>query len=152
MDNNWKSVIITAIIFLLIGGAVYAYHEYNTKEEPKEKTKEEIEVDEDIIEVPEEEKEEETPKNEVTETFTNQQGKEVKITAEKIVGATGFAGSSSYKYYLIDGNLYYKNISSGVEDLIATGVKDLYLENYEVTAELTEEGKIVKENNYVTYK
>ena len=88
-----------------------------------------------------------------TEEFTNQDGEEVKVSGDKVVSATGFAGASNYKFYLRNGTLYFKNISKDdEEEIIATGVKDLYLENKEVTAELGENGKIVKENNYVTYK
>ena len=48
--------------------------------------------------------------------------------------------------------MYFRNISTDKEEIIATGVKELYLENKEVTAELSEEGKIIKENNYINYK
>ena len=88
-----------------------------------------------------------------TESFYNQEGEKVEVTGEKIVGAEGFAGSSNHKYILRDGTLYYKNISSNEDEVIlATGIKDLFLERHEVIAILGENGKVVTENNYITYR
>ena len=71
-----------------------------------------------------------------------------------MVEATGFAGASNYKFYLRGTTLYFLDTSdaNNKEEIIAYNVKDLYLENKEVTAELGANGRIVKENNYVTYK
>ncbi len=84
-------------------------------------------------------------------TFENQMGEEVKIDANKEVTSTGFAGANNHVFYLQGSDLYYKNISTGVNELIATGVTDLYLNGEDVTAELGKDGKIVKENNYINY-
>lgn len=83
--------------------------------------------------------------------FENQDGEKVKIEANKEVTATGFAGANNHVFYLQGNDLYYKNISTGVNELIATGVTDLYLNGADVTAELGKDGKILKENNYITY-
>lgn len=100
--------------------------------------------------------EQNTPSNSKTEEykFENQSGEEVTIEASKIVTATGFAGASNYKFYLRGTTLYFQDTSSSdnKEEIIAYNIKDLYLENKEVTAELGANGKIVKENNYITYK
>ena len=86
-------------------------------------------------------------------TYKNQEGEKVTIKADKSVEATGFAGASNHKFFLRGTTLYYKNISSGEEEvIIAYNVKDLYIENKEVTADLDKDGKIVVENNYITYK
>ena len=154
MKNNWNMVLVVAVLFIILGSLAYIFKE--TKEEnistkESKNTKEEINNNEientpDIKEEPKENKEEQT------KTFTNHEGEEIKITGEKVVSATGFAGSSNHVFYLKDGSLYYKNITSGTEELIATGVKDLYLDRVEVTAELSDSGEIIKENNYITYK
>ena len=147
-NNSWKAVLKAALFIIMVGSAIFIIQstsrpetkdkEDNTKTEEKENTKEET-------------KKEETEYKE-QEEFTNQNGEEVKISGDKVVSATGFAGASNYKFYLRNGTLYFRNISKDEEEIIATGVKDLYLENKEVTAELSEEGKVVKENNYITYK
>ena len=88
-----------------------------------------------------------------TEEFVNQNGEKVKITAEKIVSATGYSGSSNYKFFLRDGNLYYMNISSDKKEvLLATSVKDLYLEQDEICAQLNSDGKVVNQDIHVIYK
>lgn len=88
-----------------------------------------------------------------TEEFVNQNGEKVKITAEKIVSATGYAGSSNDKFFLKDGNLYYMNISSDKKEvLLATSVNDLYLEQDEICAELNSNGKVVNQEVHVKYK
>ena len=88
-----------------------------------------------------------------TYNYKNQEGEKVTIKADKSVEATGFAGASNHKFFLRGSTLYYKNISSGDDEvIIAYNVEDLYLENKEVTAELGNDGKIVVENNYITYK
>lgn len=95
----------------------------------------------------------ETTKPLHTEEFINQNGETVKITAEKIVGATGYAGSSNDKFFLKDGNLYYMEITSAKKEvLLATSVKDLYLEQDEICAELNSDGKIVNQEIHVKYK
>ena len=147
-DNNWNAVLTVAVFFILVGIAVFIIQSTTKKEINFEDNNDKTETKEIINN--EETKEEEY--NE-TEEFTNQDGEEVKVSGDKVVSATGFAGASNYKFYLRNGTLYFKNISKDdEEEIIATGVKDLYLENKEVTAELGENGKIVKENNYVTYK
>lgn len=85
-------------------------------------------------------------------SFENQNGENVTITADKVVSATGFAGASNYQFYLKDDVLYFENISiQNSKEILATGVKDLYLDGNQVTAKLSSEGKIVKENDYIIY-
>ena len=102
---------------------------------------------------------EESKNNSTTEegkkkyTYENQEGEKVTIKADKSVEATGFAGASNHKFFLRGTTLYYKNVSSGEDEVIlAYNVEDLFLENKEVTAVLAKDGKIVTENNYITYK
>lgn len=84
----------------------------------------------------------------------SQIGDEILIKADKLVSASGFAGSSNHIFYLIDNYLYYRNISSinNKEELIATGVEDLFFENTNVFAKLTTNGKILISNSYINYK
>ena len=162
-ENNWNSVLITALIFIIIGATVYFIQSNQPQNINNNTTSPSI--NNEVKEIETEEKKEkenkikeETEKTEETEykekeDFKNQEGDNIQISGDKIVSATGFAGASNYKFYLRNGNLYFRNISqSDEEEIIATGVKNLYLENKEVTAELSEEGKIIKENNYITYK
>ena len=129
-SSNWKSVLIVALIFISVGTLTYIVHTKIPKKILKKTN------------------------TDITEKFEDQEGKTIEITANKIVSATGFAGASNYKFYLKEETLFFLNIANknNKEEIIATGVKDLYLENKEVTAELFENGKIVKENNYITYK
>ena len=157
-NSNWEPVLIVALIFIGIGVVTYIIHSHTqtltstnnvTNTTSKKDTNENTEKDNN--------KEEENNKeenNKETENFKDQEGNDVKISGDKVVSATGFAGASNYKFYLRNGTLYFRNIAheDSKEEVIATGVKDLYLENKEVTAELSEDGKIVKENNYITYK
>ena len=158
-DNNWKIVLLVAVIFICIGSIAYIFQSNdneiikdnnNRKEEVKETETKEIDNKEkdEIVET----KEDNSEEYKETEKFKNQEGEDVEVSGDKIVSATGFAGASNYKFYLRKGTLYFRNISTDKEEIIATGVKDLYLENKEVTAELSEEGKIIKENNYINYK
>ena len=155
-DNNWKIVLLVAVIFICIGSIAYIFQSNdneiinNIKEETKETETKEIDNKEkdEIVET----KEDNSEEYKETEKFKNQEGEDVEVSGDKIVSATGFAGASNYKFYLRKGTLYFRNISTDKEEIIATGVKDLYLENKEVTAELSEEGKIIKENNYINYK
>lgn len=86
-------------------------------------------------------------------SFENQNGDDVEIKADKVVEATGFAGASNYKFYLnSEGILYFENISvSNSKEKIASGVDDVYLDGEQVTAKLSKNGKILKENNYIIY-
>lgn len=100
-----------------------------------------------------EQKEEQQQEPQKSYTATTQEGEEVKVDANKMVTATGFSGASNYKFYLRGTTLYFKDTSTGdnPEEIIAYNVKDLYLKNKEVTADLYSDGQIVKENNYITY-
>ena len=122
----------------------------NTKEETeKESTKEETKKEESTTKEEDNKKEEGKKKY----TYEDQEGEKVTIKADKSVEATGFAGASNHKFFLRGTTLYYKNISSGEDEVIlAYNVEDLYIENKEVTALLSKDGKIVVENNYITYK
>lgn len=158
--NNkvWLIIGIILVIIILFGKTIYLNQD-KTKEPltpEKELSKEEIETQEDIDNT---EEENNLTDNTISNTqtkyeFKNQTGEDIIIEADKLVEATGFSGASNYKFYLKGTVLYFKNISNinNKEELLAYGVKDLYLENKEVVAELNEQGKIVKENNYVTYK
>lgn len=153
-----KYIGVIILLLVVVGGIFYLIsnneklsesdiEKENTKKEDKTDT--EIEEDESIIEETEE------PSEEVREyTVETQTGEEIKVEANKMVTATGFSGASNYKYYLRGTTLYFQNVSSSEnkEEIIAYNVKDIYLENKEVVAELYEDGKIVKENNYITYK
>ncbi len=159
-DNNWKIVLLAAVIFICIGSIAYIFQSNdneiinNIEEEVKETETKEIDNKEqdEANEIVETNEDNSSEKYKETEKFKNQEGENVEVSGDKIVSATGFAGASNYKFYLRKGTLYFRNISTDKEEIIATGVKDLYLENKEVTAELSEEGKIIKENNYINYK
>ena len=159
-DNNWKIVLLVAVIFICIGSIAYIFQSNdneiinNIEEEVKETETKEIDNKEqdEANEIVETNEDNSSEKYKETEKFKNQEGENVEVSGDKIVSATGFAGASNYKFYLRKGTLYFRNISTDKEEIIATGVKDLYLENKEVTAELSEEGKIIKENNYINYK
>lgn len=157
--NNkvWLIIGIILVIIILFGKTIYLNQD-KTKEPltTEKENQEETETQEDIDNT---EEENNLTNNTISNTqtkyeFKNQTGEDVIIEADKLVEATGFSGASNYKFYLKGTVLYFRNISniSNKEELLAYGVKDLYLENKEVTAELNEQGKIVKENNYVTYK
>lgn len=151
------------ILLLAIIAGYFTYKNYksevlnkikttNTKEEstkdnqPKEETK-----NEKITTDKKEDNKKEAGKNKYT--YEDQEGEKVTIKADKSVEATGFAGASNHKFFLRGTTLYYKNISSEEEEVVlAYNVEDLYLENKEVTALLSKDGKIVEENNYITYK
>ena len=153
-NSNWSLVLLVAILFIVIGTVVYLI-QYNNENKQKNTTTNNVTENNNQEEETKQETKEEPDKTEYKEKeeFENQEGDNVEISGDKIVSATGFAGASNYKFYLRNGTLYFRNISKDTEEeIIATGVKDLYLENKEVTAELTENGKIVKENNYITYK
>lgn len=100
-----------------------------------------------------EQKEEQQQEPQKSYTATTQEGEEVKVEANKMVTATGFSGASNYKFYLRGTTLYFKDtsVSDNQEEIIAYNVKDLYLKNKEVMADLYSDGQIVKENNYITY-
>ena len=156
-SSNWKAVLIVALIFICVGILTYIVHTQIPKKVLKKTNNNVTEKKTNIQNNNKEESnknEKEESKKQETEKFEDQEGNEVEITGDKIVGATGFAGASNYKFYLKDGTLFFRNISNkeNKEEIIATGVKDLYLENKEVIAELSENGNIVKENNYITYK
>ena len=162
--SNWTIVLIVGILFVIIGTITYLTHSYilssNTKNDINKTTNNKDNNNEQKEEPKEkntdtkDNKESKEKEDEKTENFKDQEGNDVKISGDKIVSATGFAGASNYKFYLRSNTLYFRNISDedSKEEIIATGVKDLYLENKEVTAELLPEGKIVQENNYITYK
>ena len=158
--SNWSIVLIVGVLFIVIGTITYLTHSYILSNSKENNVTNKINNKDNKNEQKEEKEEtnteskEENKKEEKTESFKDQEGNDVKISGDKIVSATGFAGASNYKFYLRNGSLYFRNISDedSKEEIIATGVKDLYLENKEVTAELLPDGKIVKENNYITYK
>ena len=158
-----KNILLLAVILiivLIISLIIYKHPTKETKTTTKESNQNQIIQNEEKRKIDENISEEEDKKNqekaETTEqTYITQSGdEEVKVEANKVVSATGFAGANNYKFYLRGTTLYFRNISSSdtEEEILAYNVKDVYLENKEVVAELYSDGKIVKENNYITYK
>lgn len=156
-----KSLGILVIILIIVIAGVGGYFACNKimnnsatvdVEEDTKKVKKNTEDNEGVTE--EEQKEEQTKEKPSEYEAVTQTGEKVKVEANKMVTATGFSGASNYKFYLRGTTLYFRNtsVSSNEEDILAYNVKDLYLENREVIAELYSDGKIVKENNYITYK
>lgn len=155
-------IILFAIIVLVVIGVYFVVNSkldssktMKTNEKTEEK-EEDTNMEETTSQLSEDQQKEEQKNDETKEyNFDTQTGEdEVKIEASKMVGATGFAGASNYKFYLRGTTLYFRDvsISTNEEEILAYNVKDLYLENKEVTAELYSDGKVVKENNYITYK
>lgn len=157
-------LVVIAGYFTYVNYGDKTLNEINNKTLKTEKKKEEKTEQEknDKETEKKEEKTEQTTKNESSTnndegekkyTYKNQEGEKVTIKADKSVEATGFAGASNHKFFLRDTTLYYKNISKDEEEVIlAYNVEDLLLENKQVTAVLAKDGKIVTENNYITYK
>ena len=87
-------------------------------------------------------------------TFKSQEGDTITIKANKLVSATGFSGASNYKYYLKGTTLYFRDISSSKneEEVLAYEVNDIYIDGESIVAELNDNGKVVKENEHITYK
>lgn len=139
------------IILVVILGTLYLTNANNSKNEKKaEKATKTTEIKEEKDNSQTEEVEEEGTNNYV---FTDDEGNDVEIKADKVVTATGFAGSSNYQFYLIGTDLYFENISiTDSKEKIAEGIEDVYLKGEYVTAVLGENGKILKENNYITYE
>ena len=154
--------IIGKVIILIIDVFVgfFTYQNYgnkvlnkvnNTTNKEKKDKKEETAKEETTSSTTKEENKKEEGNKKYT--YENQEGEKVTIKADKSVEATGFAGASNHKFFLRGTTLYYKNISSGEDEIIlAYNVEDLYIENKEVTALLSKDGKIVTENNYINYK
>lgn len=158
--KNLILLVIILIIVLIISFVIYNNKTKETKATTKKPVQNQTLQDEEKREIDESISEEEDKKNQENDetkeqTYITQSGEdEVKVEANKVVSATGFAGASNYKFYLRGTTLYFRNISSSntEEEILAYNVKDVYLENKEVVAELYSDGKIVKENNYITYK
>lgn len=162
-SGNGLIIIIIVIVIALVCGVYFLYNSnidnktttkntLKTEEKIKKEDKENTKTTTQNIE--EQQKEEQKQEETKEYNFDTQNGEEVKVDANKAVSATGFSGASNYKFYLRGTTLYFRDvsISSNKEEIIAYNVKDLYLENKEVTAELYSDGQIVKENNYITYK
>lgn len=161
-NRCWEIIGIVALIIIMFGACIYFGYDKFMDSDGKVRTSEKKNdadgnVDDDSN------KDDNVDNNETGTTnddkqetyeFETQTGENVTVEANKMVEATGFAGASNYKFYLRGTTLYFRDTSSddNEEEIIAYNVKDLYLENKEVTAELGANGKIVKENNYVTYK
>lgn len=86
--------------------------------------------------------------------LTTQDGKEITISANKLVTATGFSGASNHVFYLKEQNLYYRNLSteSNKEELLASNITDIFIEGDMVIATKQSNTKIITENNYITYR
>ncbi len=141
-----KGIILIFVILVLFLG-IFLYFNINDKQSKKTTPKS------DIKEAIQDNVQGEVNGKEETFDFTDDEGNNVEIKAEKIVTATGFAGASNYQFYIIDNDLYFENISiSGSKEKIATGVADIYLKGENVTAKLKKNGKVLKENNYVMYE
>ena len=167
--NGGMIFIIIILVIILVGGGSYFLLKDNNKGSnvlrSNEKTSESSESiedndinstnDSDNTTVTEEEQKQEQEAEATTDyDFDTQTGEEVKVEANKVVEATGFSGASNYKFYLRGTTLYFRDVSvsTNEEEILAYNVKDLYLENKQVTAELYSDGEIVKENSYITYK
>lgn len=163
--NNGLGIVLLVVVGVLLAGGFYGYRYYfqddtrktDTKKVDNERKNNNVEDKREVSEeVTEEEDKKQQESQEPTEyNFETQASdEEVKVEANKVVSATGFSGASNYKFYLRGTTLYFRNVSysDSQEEIIAYNVKDIYLENKEVTAELYSDGKIVKENNYITYK
>ena len=154
-------VIIVLVVALIGGGAYFLLNDNDSSTSnvtrDKEKTGESsssIDDTDDTTVTEEEQKKEQEAEATTDYDFDTQTGEEVKVEANKVVEATGFSGASNYKFYLRGTTLYFRDVSvsTNEEEILAYNVKDLYLENKQVTAELYSDGEIVKENNYITYK
>lgn len=160
--NNkcWEIIGIVAIIIVIFGACIYfGYDKFmddSSKNKISEKKDNSNDNSNDVVENDDENVTESDSDSDTQTTydFETQTGDNVSVEANKMVEATGFAGASNYKFYLRGTTLYFLDTSdaNNKEEIIAYNVKDLYLENKEVTAELGANGRIVKENNYVTYK
>ena len=162
-------VIIVFVVALIGGGAYFLLNDNDSSTSnvtrDKEKTGESsASIDDtddstsnssdDTTVTEEEQKKEQEAEATIDYDFDTQTGEEVKVEANKVVEATGFSGASNYKFYLRGTTLYFRDVSvsTNEEEILAYNVKDLYLENKQVTAELYSDGEIVKENTYITYK
>lgn len=159
--NNWGLVGVIALIIIIVGVIVYFVHASYKEDQVLENNNSSVSnsdndenVKEDDITLEEEQKKEQESEDTEEYNFNTQTGEEVKVDANKMVEATGFSGASNYKFYLRGTTLYFldTSVSDNVEEILAYNVKDLYLENKEVKAELYSDGEIVRENNYITYK
>jgi hypothetical protein len=164
--NKHKTLIILiGVIIVLAASILYGYKNYfksdttnvESKKVKNNDSDSNIEEKREVDETLTEEEDKKNQENQDTSEYsfeTQSSDEEVKVDANKVVSATGFSGASNYKFYLRGTTLYFRNVSSSdnEEEIIAYNVKDIYLENKEVTAELYSDGKIVKENNYITYK
>ena len=130
-----KIIIIVSIIVILIA-AGFTVYKLTTKTNDNKAVK--VEKD----------------KKETGYTFKSQDGEKITIKADKLVTATGSAGASNYKYYLRGTTLYFRDISSSKNEevILAYNVKDIYIDGDKVIAELKDNGKVVRENSYITYK
>ena len=159
-NNNWKLVLVLAFIIVVVGGIVFIYHHNIQNDKIFDDVGKEDNVsgdnDSDVVDDSTEKEQKDEQKADDTQEYNyiTQDGEEVKVEANKAVEATGFSGASNYKFYLRGTTLYFldASISSNTEEILAYNVKDLYLENKEVVAELYSDGEIVKENSYITYK
>ncbi len=149
-----KKVILVLLLIGFFAGGIYLGANYKTIFNGKESKAENKEVNKinsdkkENIKVNTDALQKEDKKD---YTITNQEGEEVKINANKTVTATGFAGASNHVFYLDGSDLYYMDLSQNSKELIATGATDLYLNGEDVTCKLGSDGKVIKENNYITY-
>ena len=146
-----KKGIALLFAFLVLFLGVFLLCNINNGKDKKTTLK--VENDDDVNDAIQDNVQGENDGKEETFDFTDDEGNDVEIKADKIVTATGFAGASNYQFYIIDNDLYFENISiSGSKEKIATGVSDVYLKGENVTAKLNKDGKVLKENNYVMYE
>ena len=75
------------------------------------------------------------------------------IVADKIVSIDDENELKDLKYYIRDNKLYFKNISKNEEEaLYAENVKDIKYSNGYINVVLYENGKIIKESNFIRYE
>ena len=126
--------VIIPTLIILVGGAVYIM--YNNTDKEEEKTKQEINKEEQTKEF----------------VFETAEGT-VEFDAEQALTPRGFAGTTNHIFYLKDNNLYYY-IHNEEAELYAEGVEKIYYEtdtSEEIVVKLKENAKIIKTSNYLLY-
>lgn len=68
------------------------------------------------------------------------------------ITASGYAGASDNVYYTKNGVLYHEKLSTKEKTKLAEGVKKIELDIETLIAYKGKNFKIIKEDNYVTYK
>lgn len=126
--------VIIPTLIILVGGAVYII--YNNTDKEEEKTKQEINKEEQAKEF----------------VFETAEGT-VEFDAEQALTPRGFAGATNHIFYMKDNNLYYY-VHEEDDELYAKGVEKIYYEtdtSEEIVVNLKKGGQIVKNSDYLLY-